>query len=178
MLSLSRCEGCDDYPLLRVGHKTKEAWTISILSSTGDPWVNDWTICTNALCTFYIMKEWWRREVTLLVFRRGRSWVSSCTSCPVVTQEGSDVGGSDSERLSAPWLCHLVQVFRLLGALSVSFLPSSSQRVSTRVRRGNGPICVSKAALKRKCFIKDRDSKVSGPCYCVWLTKPLVPKIC
>lgn len=137
-----------------------------------DPWVNEGTIYSNAHCAFYMMKELSRREVTLLVFRRGRSWVPWYTSSLIMTWEGAC--GDETLRVSA--LGGFASLCKLQSSLSlhIFFLPSLSQRVSTRFRWGNGPVSALKAALKRKCFLKERDSKISGPSYGVWFTKPLL----
>lgn len=170
MLSLSRCEGYADSPLLWRGHETKEGWTISVLSSMG---------------TLELMIGWY-----MLMHTVPFTWGKSNQELHCLFSEEAEAGYHGTP---APWLwlekgrvvirpresqrlVALLPCASLQSSLSlhIFFLPSPSQRVSTRFRWGNGPISTLKAGLKRKCFVKERDSKISGPSYGIWFTKPLL----
>lgn len=177
MLSLSRCEGYADCPLLWRGHDTEEGWTISILSSMGDPWVNDWTIYINAhfflVCLLHDERAIKKRSYTASFQKRQKLGIMIHQLSDYDLREV--VCGDQTPRVSALGGFATLRV-SLQTSLSrnIFSLPFPSQRVSTRFRWGNGPISALNAALKRKCFVKERDSKISGPSYCIWFTKPLL----
>lgn len=172
MLSLSRCEGYADYPLLWRGHETKEGWTISILSSMGTL-----ELMIGRYMLMHTMPfTWWKsnqeEKLHCLFSEEAEAGYHDIPALWLWLEKGRVViKHRESQRLVALLPCASLQTSL---SLHIFCLLSPSQRVSTRFIWGNGPISALKAALKRKCFVKERDSKISGPSYGIWFTKPLL----